>query len=73
MIGCRLFCLSDIRPAAMASLLSIFECVARARLSVSVLVSISTHPCKLVGLLPSMYVYIGLSFLLCAGEWYFVK
>ena len=37
------------------------------------LVSNSIHPCKLVGLLPFMYVYIGLSFLCVTGEWYFVK
>ena len=39
---------------------------------VSVRVKISTHPCKVVGLLPSMYVYMGLSFLCVPGEWYFV-
>ena len=37
------------------------------------LVMISIRPCKLVGLLPFMYVYIGLSFLCVAGEWYLVK
>ena len=40
--GYCVLCLFDSRLAAMASLLFIFECVARARLSVSVLVSIST-------------------------------
>ena len=38
----------------------------------SVRVKISTHPCKVVGLFPSMYVYMGLSLLCVAGEWYFV-
>ena len=38
----------------------------------SVHVKISTHPCKVVGLFPSMYVYMGLSLLCVAGEWYFV-
>ena len=35
-------------------------------------VKISTHPCKVGGLLPYMYVYMGLSLLCVAGEWYFV-
>ena len=31
------------------------------------------YPYKLVGILPSIHVYIGLSLLCVAGEWYFVK
>ena len=38
----------------------------------SVRVKISTHPCKVVGLFPSIYVYMGLSLLYVADEWYFV-
>ena len=39
----------------------------------SVRVRISIHPCKLFGFLPSMYVYMDLSFLCVVGEWHFVK
>ena len=49
----------------------LFEC-GRA-LGLSALVSNSIHPCNDVGLLPSMYVYIGPIFLWVAGEWYLVK
>ena len=42
-------------------------------IGLSVLISNSIYPCKLVGLLPFMYEYIGLSFLCVAGEWYLVK
>ena len=38
----------------------------------SVRVKMSTHPCKVVGLFPSMYVYIGLTLLCVDGEWYLV-
>ena len=38
----------------------------------SVCVRISTHPCKVVRLLLSMYVYMGLILLCVAGEWYLV-
>ena len=36
-----------------------------------VLIKISTHSFKLVWVLPSMYVYMGLSLLCVADEWYF--
>ena len=41
-------------------------------LGLSVYVKILTHPCKVVGLIPSMYVYMGLGLLCVADEWYFV-
>ena len=41
-------------------------------IALSVRVKISTDPCKVVRLFPSMYVYMGLSLLCVAGEWYFV-
>ena len=49
----------------------LFEC-GRA-LGLSAFVSNSIHPCNVVGLLPSIYVYIGLNFLCVVGEWYLVK
>ena len=41
-------------------------------LGLSVRVKILTHPCKVVGLFSSTYVYMGLSLLCVAGEWYLV-
>ena len=57
----------------VAWLVLLFESVSASNgrfAGLSVRVKISTHPCKLVGLLPSMYVYMGLSLLCVAGEWY---
>ena len=58
----------------VAWLVLLFESVSdsNGRFGLSVRVKISTHPCKVVGLFPSMYVYMGLSLLCVAGEWYFV-
>ena len=58
----------------VAWLVLLFESVSDSNgcFGLSVRVKISTHPCKVVGLFPSMYVYMGLSLLCVAGEWYFV-
>ena len=55
-------------------LVLLFESVSdsNSRFGLSLRVKISTHPYKLVGLFLSMYVYMGLSPLCVAGEWYFV-
>ena len=58
----------------VALLVLLFESVIESNVFFGLLarVKISTHPCKLVGLCPSMYVYMGLSLLCVSGEWYFV-
>ena len=55
----------------VAWLVLLFESVSdsNGRFSLLVHVKISTQPCKVVGLSPSMYVYMGLSLLCVAGTY----